>query len=153
MANIIQALCLIAPPDGYGVFIPQWEVEVSPGGETLNLSGTVEEVHSQLLQLNHDWDTQYLEHKLTKRTDFSRSKYFCGRRWPRTGAGPIYDGINYLRRVPGRPANDAGPGNCGRVSCSYDAAIWWCNDVRYSNCDDIIDLFKLTCLGSKPQDP
>ncbi len=44
--------------------------------------------------------------------------------------------------MPGRPANDAGPGNCGRVSCSYDAAIWWCNDVRYSNCDDIIESFQ-----------
>jgi hypothetical protein len=37
--------------------------------------------------------------------------------------------VRYLRRVQGRPRNGPRPGNCGRVSCSYKSAIWWCNDV------------------------
>ncbi|KAL2801847.1 hypothetical protein BJX63DRAFT_146361 [Aspergillus granulosus] len=37
----------------------------------------------------------------------------------------IHDGIRYLRKVKGQPVND--PGQCGRVSCSGNSAIWWCN--------------------------
>jgi hypothetical protein len=28
-----------------------------------------------------------------------------------------------------QPKSRPGPGMCGRVSCSYQTAIWWCNDV------------------------
>ena len=38
-------------------------------------------------------------------------------------------GIEYLRGVPGKPASGPGPGNCGRVSCWGESAIYWCNDV------------------------
>jgi hypothetical protein len=42
----------------------------------------------------------------------------------------ILSGISYLRNV-GVPCNTGpGPGNCVRVSCSYDAAIYLCNDVN-----------------------
>ncbi|KAL4932531.1 uncharacterized protein BDV17DRAFT_254644 [Aspergillus undulatus] len=37
-------------------------------------------------------------------------------------------------------AGRLGPGACGRVSCSYDAAIWWCNDVGFVR--------SLRCQGS-----
>ncbi|QPH00797.1 hypothetical protein C2857_004778 [Epichloe festucae Fl1] len=30
-------------------------------------------------------------------------------------------------RVPG---NGPGPGNCGRVACTFNTAIWWCNDNK-----------------------
>lgn len=49
--------------------------------------------------------------------------------WPVANGNRIQDGINYLMGVGGQPSNGPGPGACGRVSCSYDAAIWWCNDV------------------------
>jgi hypothetical protein len=41
----------------------------------------------------------------------------------------IINGIEYLGKVRGVPTNGPGPGNCGRVSCSSNSAIWWCNDV------------------------
>jgi hypothetical protein len=40
----------------------------------------------------------------------------------------LAEGINYLRGVPGNPHHGAGPGTCGRVSCSYGSAIYWCNE-------------------------
>ncbi|KUI59332.1 hypothetical protein VP1G_06578 [Cytospora mali] len=43
-------------------------------------------------------------------------------------ASRIAQGVSYLREVPGKPSNGPGPGECGRVSCSYNSAIWWCND-------------------------
>lgn len=39
------------------------------------------------------------------------------------------DGIAYLKSVTGTPVNGPGPGTCNRVSCSYNSAIYWCNDV------------------------
>ncbi|KAK3398734.1 hypothetical protein B0T20DRAFT_353409 [Sordaria brevicollis] len=49
----------------------------------------------------------------------------------------IEEGIRYLYGVPGKPKNGpySGSGqyaNCGRVSCSYNSAIWWCNMNSYT---------------------
>lgn len=135
---------LESPIDGYGIVIPEWEVEVTPGGPLANLSGTIEDVHDQLIQLNPTWDEEYAPDlttdvdgsgtnvaRLSRRTDFSGSAYLCRGRWPECPASTIVDGIRYLQRVSGRPTNGPGPGNCARVSCSYKSAIWWCNDVRF----------------------
>ncbi|SCO81325.1 uncharacterized protein FRV6_05538 [Fusarium oxysporum] len=100
---------------GYGVVVPEWEVEITPGGPTTVLNGTIEEVHEELLQLNPDWDEDDAE-------------YHCGGRWPKCRTTIINQGIPYLRRIKGKPRNGPGPGNCGRVSCSFNSAIWWCND-------------------------
>ena len=42
----------------------------------------------------------------------------------------VTDGIGYLRRVKGKAVLSPGPSSCARVSCSYNAAIWWCNDNK-----------------------
>ncbi|KAJ4205006.1 hypothetical protein NW759_014672 [Fusarium solani] len=134
---------LEAPIEGYGVVVPEWEVEVTPGGPTTVLNGTIEEVHNELLQLNPDWDEEYIGNstadageinerdagfRLLARTDFSDAAYRCGGRWPKCRTTFISQGIYYLRSVKGKPRNGPGPGNCGRVSCSFNSAIWWCND-------------------------
>ncbi|KAH7234329.1 hypothetical protein B0J15DRAFT_538988 [Fusarium solani] len=138
-----DALGLDAPIEGYGVVVPEWEIEVTPGGPIAVLNGTVEKIHEELLQLNPNWDEEYISNStdttggaskrdsdshLFSRTDFRGSKYTCRGRWPECHPNPIRRGIEYLRYVQGRPRNGPGPGNCGRVSCSYNAAIWWCND-------------------------
>lgn len=41
----------------------------------------------------------------------------------------VQQGISYLGAIPGTPTNGPGPGSCGKVSCSYNAAIYWCNDA------------------------
>ncbi|KAI0379511.1 hypothetical protein F5Y04DRAFT_282932 [Hypomontagnella monticulosa] len=40
----------------------------------------------------------------------------------------ISQGIDYLRGKTGRCHMQAGPRVCSRISCSYQSAIWWCND-------------------------
>lgn len=50
-----------------------------------------------------------------------------------TWSREIAQGIDYLRRVSGMAKNRPGPGNCGRVSCNWNAAIWLCNDVSRSS--------------------
>ncbi|KND89165.1 hypothetical protein TOPH_06106 [Tolypocladium ophioglossoides CBS 100239] len=131
------AFGLQAPIEGYGVVDIEWEAEISPGGPVQKFNGTIEKVHKELVNLNPNWDTDYtLEASahhdkrdgLVERADFKDSGYFCGGRWEETDSIWIGYGINYLRRLSGTPSNGPGPGNCGRVSCSFKSAIWWCND-------------------------
>lgn len=49
--------------------------------------------------------------------------------FPEALVSDILMGMQYLRGLSGTPTNGPGPGNCGRVSCSDAAGIWWCNDV------------------------
>ncbi|KAL6364190.1 hypothetical protein LRP88_02106 [Fusarium phalaenopsidis] len=55
------ALGLDAPIEGYGVVMPEWEIEVTPGGPIAVLNGTIEEIHEELLQLNPKWDEEYVK--------------------------------------------------------------------------------------------
>ncbi|KND89166.1 hypothetical protein TOPH_06105 [Tolypocladium ophioglossoides CBS 100239] len=131
---------LQAPIEGYGIVHLEWEVEVSPGGKTVVLNGTVENVHNELVKLNPNWDEDYAavkkplskrnddDFKLAGRADFTNAHFFCRGRWPECPSPIIAGGIAYLRRIQGQPRNGPGPGNCGRVSCSHQSAIYWCND-------------------------
>ncbi|KAJ4202686.1 hypothetical protein NW759_015336 [Fusarium solani] len=61
---------------------------------------------------------------LWKRSTFLSSNIKCN---VNTWANCYYidKGIEYLRKVKGKPVND--PGKCGRVSCSYNSGIFGCN--------------------------
>ena len=48
--------------------------------------------------------------------------------WGVASTDRIIDGIAYLRSVTTQPSWGPGPGNCGRVSCSWNSAIWACNE-------------------------
>lgn len=120
----------------------QWDVQAFPGGEILQMTGTVEKIWDQLLAINpnyvDDWGVEDptlpdeanadATTSLVKRTDFTGSTVKCGNK-ARAYFDHIARGIKYLRSVQGKPRNGAGPGNCGRVSCSNQSGIYWCNDV------------------------
>ncbi|OAR03175.1 hypothetical protein LLEC1_04011 [Akanthomyces lecanii] len=115
---------LSAPASGYGVDVLQWDVEVSPG-QVQVLNGTVEEVYSQVLQLNPDYA---LSTTAQRRSELQpRSRLVCGN-YGLAHKNRILEGVRYLRTLNAAPRNGPGPANCGRVSCSYNSAIWWCND-------------------------
>ncbi|GAM35627.1 hypothetical protein TCE0_017r04105 [Talaromyces pinophilus] len=118
---------------GYNIVDIEWEVQVTAGGPTVNVTGTVEEVYAHLKTINPDFETEFppIDHKNSieaRAADYSVSSYFCQGRWAGCSWSRIQQGISYLDGVPGRPSNGPGPGNCGRVSCSYNSAIYWCND-------------------------
>ncbi|OHF03062.1 hypothetical protein CORC01_01820 [Colletotrichum orchidophilum] len=124
-----------APAKGYEVFIPEWELELTPGGEKAFLNGTVQEVFDEIHHMNPLYSKAFgLDLYPTtppsakeKRADFSDARVIC-QNFPAGSVSAGYDVIRYLRAFPGKPINDAGPGTCGRVSCSWGTAIWWCND-------------------------
>ncbi|KAF4907227.1 hypothetical protein CGCVW01_v012588 [Colletotrichum viniferum] len=129
----------------YGIEDFQWEIEAFSNQPPVPINGSIEEVHAKILELNPNYDVELAgfgwaqseeeeeEASLDKRTDFSGSKYMCdSRTWAPCFTRRIRDGISHLRRTGGKPKNGPGPGNCGRVSCSGQSAIWWCNDDRNS---------------------
>lgn len=133
-----QVLGLVGLPAGYEAEVASWEFQVMPGGPPVVLNGTVEEVHAELLRLNPNWDSDFPQRvarsqdqdwTLEKRTDFSMANTLCDATWGSAHDGPISEGIERLERIGGVPRLGPGPGKCSRVSCSWDSAIWWCNDV------------------------
>jgi hypothetical protein len=54
----------------------------------------------------------------------------AGQTWDVANQLTILSGISYLRNVGIQCNTGPGPGNCVRVSCSYDAAIYLCNDAN-----------------------
>ncbi|KAF6790352.1 hypothetical protein CMUS01_16276 [Colletotrichum musicola] len=126
--------------EDYGIEVLEWEIQAFESGPMLTLNGTIEEVNSQVLEINPDFEFNepseselaalYDASAFEKRTDFSGSHYMCDTRdWMPCYLSRIKKGIAHLRGTSGRPKNGPGPGNCGRVSCAGRSAIWWCNDV------------------------
>lgn len=143
----------IEPPlPGYRVEVLQWEVPVSRDGRTAILNGTVQQVYQQLLEVNPNYEAEFgsIEGKYTPELSrtYGSSEVLerqdtwsdCGR-FDAAKAVPIWEGINHLNHVSGTPVSNPGPGMCGRVSCSYNSAIWWCNDV---SCDVSSGFYHLT---------
>ncbi|KYK55797.1 hypothetical protein DCS_07761 [Drechmeria coniospora] len=114
-----------APIPGFGVEVLEWNVEVSPGRvEALN--GTVQEVFAQALQINHYFQLKPIPE--AKNLHKRRPPVKCdGVGLESASTRTIEDGVSYLRRLSGTPSHGPGPSVCARVSCSYNAAIWWCN--------------------------
>ena len=131
---------------GYGTAEMSWEVIPTPGQPCVILNGTVQHVYSQLLEINSNHKTEDPKYLKAKRDESLANPNAATAASAPTAASPaiwgincggyhpasmkrIKDGISYLNNVTGRPINGPGPNNCGRVSCSYNSSIWWCNDA------------------------
>ncbi|CCC04870.1 hypothetical protein SMACR_04238 [Sordaria macrospora] len=122
------------PIPGYRIEDITWQVKARPDGPTMNVTGTIQQVFDALDKANpnfrHDFgiaNKSVLPATAESSSSYEVEKVVCtGFDYARKDA--TQDGIKHLNSVPGAPANGPGPGNCGRVSCSYDSAIYWCND-------------------------
>lgn len=124
-----------------------WAVQM-PAGDTIVLNGTIQDVYSQVTDLDLAYGTELEEAakaatRTNGATDSNESSDSSLEKRDSTicdvaslgglaNEGRVEEGIAYLRTIPGYPTNGPGPGNCGQVSCSYNAAILWCNDVSCS---------------------
>ncbi|KAK1829440.1 hypothetical protein QBC39DRAFT_287346 [Podospora conica] len=97
---------------GYTIVPMDFEIEVSPGKIAI-LNGTVQEVIAQAQAINPDFALQEVK--------------FCNN-FGGAGVDYIREGTRYLKRLSGQANMRAGPRVCSRVSCSYDSAIYLCND-------------------------
>lgn len=123
----------VDPIPGYKIVDIAWEIEVSPGRIEI-LNGTVQEVVAQAIAINPDYKLRDVPpepapaFKPRGRLQ-GREVKFCNN-FGTAGVNDIIAGVDYLRGVSGQPSMGPGPGACGRVSCSYNSAIYWCNDVK-----------------------
>ena len=130
---------VLAAPQPFTEVIPEWEVQVHPDGRTITARGTIEQAVAAARAVNPDFDESFNitsglpenTSVLDKRTVFDEntSTFTCQNSLPLTSIEAINDGIKYLKGVKGRPHLVGGSNVCSRVSCSYHAAIWWCNNV------------------------
>ncbi|EAU32469.1 predicted protein [Aspergillus terreus NIH2624] len=126
---------LEAPIPGYGVEEFTWEVETKPGGPTVALNGTVQDIYARLIEINPTYDRDFAARVPQARSNDDEAPHLQKRfdiKCNNHGSANlklIKEGIAYLYGVRGKPTIGPGPGKCGRVSCSWSAAIWWCNDV------------------------
>ncbi|KAK4199256.1 hypothetical protein QBC40DRAFT_203085, partial [Triangularia verruculosa] len=133
---------------GYRIVPMQWDFPIdltAPDSTTVTVNGTIQEAIAQMEASYPGWNATYharlMENSLLAPTRTSPMNavltetpytFSCktdSNLMPETS--DIAVGIAYLRRQPGTAKNGPGPNECGRVSCSYDAAILWCNDNTY----------------------
>jgi hypothetical protein len=118
---------------------------VSHEGKRYNLKGTVQEVVAQMDVLHPGFEanlTASVKKDLATRAELqprqpASGPPLCipvaGQDWSRASVSNSQTAMSYLQNenAEGITISSAypGPGACSRISCSYGAAIWWCNDV------------------------
>ncbi|KAK4205549.1 hypothetical protein QBC40DRAFT_260801 [Triangularia verruculosa] len=138
----------VGPPANYGIVPIEWDIPTDPAapdGATVELTGTIQEVVAKMDQDYPGWNESFHQHmRWTPPSDntsavnigsanYDVDKLVCTERWEdMCFRQHIEDGIYYLMNLPAqaKPKNGPGPGNCGRVSCSWGDAIYWCNDNK-----------------------
>ncbi|CCF34579.1 hypothetical protein CH063_06546 [Colletotrichum higginsianum] len=155
-------------PMGSKEFVPTWEFEPFPG-EKVVLNGTIEQVVAELKEINPDYspfssdslaqaDASFLSSTVQLPEIYPRDKVLCN--MPKWGFVDTYSsdrGYSHLLGVRGRPRGDPGPGNCGRVSCGYKAAVWFCNDNKrhivldnFQEIAHMVGFIKYYCSANSP---
>jgi hypothetical protein len=119
------------PTDDYQIVDAEGAIAPFRDGPTMNFTGTIEEIWPQLLEINPNFESDYIDSmSVEKRTDFSNSKTLCSPPgFADAIAGDVADMIHAMRQVGGQPSLQGGPRVCARVSCKNKSLITWCNDV------------------------
>ncbi|KAK0658299.1 hypothetical protein QBC41DRAFT_308244 [Cercophora samala] len=139
--------CAADPLSNYTMTELQWDMPIIPGdvsNGTVTVTGTVEDAIAQMEVLYPGWNQTFQSRLPPPATDDEDDtedgmvyaaadeleSFNCNIEGDKIGRSVILTGISYLRGLEGttKPKNGPGPGNCGRVSCSWNGAIFWCND-------------------------
>ncbi|KAI1506171.1 hypothetical protein F5X99DRAFT_404218 [Biscogniauxia marginata] len=100
--------------------------------------------------------TNQLNETSTQLASRGIAKLICGKIDDRGFAdnSRITEGIQYLRTLgPSLARVEPGPARCDRVSCSWDSAIWLCNDrtdvlgVNWTDVADFAQAIQSNCHG------
>ncbi|KAI0123741.1 hypothetical protein BJ170DRAFT_712920 [Xylariales sp. AK1849] len=111
-----------------------WRGNITEAGPVMNFTGTsLQDIEHKISQRERGfvWNTTWFatsrqidEHKKRDHSDFICNVGGQGY----AGEPYILEGVEYLQNIPGGCHQEPGPQVCSRVSCSYNAAIWCCND-------------------------
>ncbi|KAL1850724.1 hypothetical protein Daus18300_012802 [Diaporthe australafricana] len=127
------------PMANYTIEDITWTVNVNSDHDDL-VTGTIEDVVNHLAIVDPE-GFAVLNKSITDDIDvapsgsssvafdkYNATGYLCEVYPGQANGTRVKYGIDYLRKVKGSPTKGPGPSACGRVSCSYEAAIWWCNN-------------------------
>ncbi|KAK4664595.1 uncharacterized protein QC763_512170 [Podospora pseudopauciseta] len=128
------------PVSSYSVVEVEWSLPVDPNkpnGAREFVTGTIEEAIAQMDAAHPGWSQTFTSniqtvdpHALMARGSSPESQSVNCHLDSGKGAAncvDIRDGTRYLGSIDS-PAPNNSPHSCGRVSCAYNSAIWWCND-------------------------
>ncbi|KAI0018972.1 hypothetical protein F4780DRAFT_793781 [Xylariomycetidae sp. FL0641] len=123
-------------PADFAEFTMEFTGPVFADGPDVTFTGTAEQIFAHILAVNPSYETDFpgelpdtnatqLESMMAQDQDH----VICNV----GGDGPAQDwailhGISYIGKLKGNCGASPGPNVCGRISCSYDSGIWWCND-------------------------
>ncbi|KAJ0117368.1 hypothetical protein J7T55_003782 [Diaporthe amygdali] len=122
----------------YAIVDIEWNVRASPDRND-TVIGTIQDVVKHLSivdpvgfaalnkSINDASDDGPSHHSYNILNMYNPTDYYCNIYNGMADGPAIKTGIKYLRHVDGTPGQGPGPSTCGRVSCSWDSAIWWCN--------------------------
>ncbi|KAI1188780.1 hypothetical protein F5B17DRAFT_451362 [Nemania serpens] len=126
-----------------------WTGRVEEGGELMSITGTdLQHIEAQIREIRPDFSWAGPGTLEAEPREFSvqggdeddndndnndgdgDDDMLCEMAWDSSFASVFHirQGIDYLRKIHGDCTNGPGPGNCSRVSCSYQSGIWFCND-------------------------
>ncbi|RCI16112.1 hypothetical protein L249_3216 [Ophiocordyceps polyrhachis-furcata BCC 54312] len=129
LATNVQALPPTPSTPSASAQVSLWTIFDSKGHPHL-INGTLEEAYQTMRVIDPNFQPPP---EPGNRSLYARAYEFgikCD------GAGPAYlgeikKGIDYLTTIPGSPMI-AGSSSCERVSCSWNSAIWLCNEGQRS---------------------
>ncbi|KAK0735737.1 hypothetical protein B0T21DRAFT_442542 [Apiosordaria backusii] len=133
-----SALTFFGIAHGYGVpdVIPDvtWDMPINPADKnsaTVSITGTIQKAVAKMEADYPGWNATLM----ARGPSYGGARleqpirYDCNVKVDDTCEQSIvYYGAAYLLGMDGNAKNGPGPENCGRVSCSYNAAIIWCNN-------------------------
>ncbi|PGH07502.1 hypothetical protein GX51_01803 [Blastomyces parvus] len=119
--------------DIQGASVVTFEGPVKPGGDDIKITGDAKEIYEKLRELNPNYDADFKNELAPPRLEAripAPGSLFCNN-WPQLAVSNLHEGIQYLLGLNGKCYVGAGAGKkCIRVSCSWSAAIWLCNDNK-----------------------
>ncbi|CCC13737.1 hypothetical protein SMACR_08242 [Sordaria macrospora] len=152
-ATMLQALPVAAVPTtalakspipGYRVEAMTWEIQTTPGGPTVNVTGTIEQVIQFAEKQNPDFRSDFglgddtpIDLKSTPSLGgFVKGFYDlvylveCFRvNTKSANLGTFEEVIEDLHNQPRENEATLGPGVCTQFGCKEKTVVWWCNEV------------------------
>ncbi|KAJ8125802.1 hypothetical protein O1611_g7837 [Lasiodiplodia mahajangana] len=119
-------------PENYTVSDIQWR-GFEGFGEDQVFTGTIENVISQMRQIKGaDYTPSFVSkaesHATTPLPDYHAARHNIDCGGPEADPRRIDQGVDYLNHIPDSSLCGNAPKTCGRISCSWNSAIWLCND-------------------------
>ncbi|KAI0459602.1 hypothetical protein F5B21DRAFT_499282 [Xylaria acuta] len=109
-----------------------WTGRIDEDSNLMSFSGLgLQHIEEQIREINPNFSwSRETEPGSRDSPEEEKVNILCDMAWNPKFASVFHirQGITYLHKVHGNCTNGPGPGNCGRVSCSYGSGIWFCND-------------------------